>query len=271
MVDKPIADPPVLLIDTNEERRQKDSDLLVNDWAKQARRVGFDPEVTHLTVGDFRLTAMGYVWVIERKLVPSDIEASFTDGRLNLQYWKAQDEGIERLVLLLEGDPNTINPVLRDSVMHTIFELQALGGFVMWCKQGEVIMTLKSLYDWLNRENHAYLTKMPIPVPGLFRYINKDLRQRVVTLMTFTGVTEKTAKEVLTRYTLMEVFEKPLRIIEVVPTVRRDAIRKMYYHLQLEMPEDVANYLDAGQQRGKVVKPSTQQELSNVIDLGVRA
>lgn len=262
---KPIADPPVLWIDSNEERKRAHSELLVNDWATQARRVGFDPEVKHLSVGDFRMMVMGYVWVVERKAVPSDIEASFTDGRLNLQYWKAQDEGIERLVLLLEGDPNTINPVLRDSVMHTIFELQALGGFVLWCKQGETIMTLKSLYDWLNRENHAYLTKMPIPVPGMFTYINKDLRTRVITLMTFAEITEKTAKEVLSRYTLMEVFEKPLRILEVVPTVRRSGIRKMYHHLQLEMPDEVADYLDAGQQKNRVVKIDRTPE--NVIEL----
>jgi len=271
LANKPIADPPVLWIDSNEERRKANSELLVNDWAQQARRVGFDPEVKRLGVGDFRLIVMDHVWVIERKAVPSDIEASFTDGRLNLQYWKAQDEGIERLILLLEGDPNTINPILRDSVMHTIFELQALGGFVLWCKPGETIMTIKSLYDWLNKDNHHYLTKMPIPVPGMFTYINKDLRSRVVTLMTFAEITEKTAKEVLSRYTLMEVFEKPLRILEVVPTVRRSGIRKMYAQLQIEMPEEVANYLDVGQQRGKVVRPPMNQpELTNVIELGSR-
>lgn len=269
MSNKPIADPPTLWIDSNEERKRKGSELLVNDWATQARRFGFDTSVQRLEVGDFSFIVMDKKWVIERKAVPSDLESSFTDGRLNLQYWKAQDAGVERLILLLEGDPNTVNPIMRDGIMHTIFELQALGSFVIWCKPGETIQTIKGLYDWLDKDNHAYLTKMPIPVPGMFTYINKDLRDRVATLITFAEITEPTAKQVLSRYTLMEVFEKPLRILEVVPTVRRSAIRKMYHRLQLDMPDEVASYLDAGMVKGRVLKPEGTP--TNVIDLGSRA
>jgi ERCC4-type nuclease len=224
---KPNAEPPVLWIDSNEESQ--------HHWSREARTYGFSPIVIPMTVGDFRFMPQGVLWVIERKATPSDLEASFKDGRLTTQHWRGQDEGIERLVLLCEGDINACE--LAASVKGAVMELQGEGVFIDFAKPGQVMLRLMEMHRFLEKDDHALLRRPPMPMPNLYRYTDRDFRRRVQTLMTFSGVSEKSAVEALRRYTLDVILQDPRVMREAVPGIAVSTLERVYWHLQREVPE----------------------------------
>lgn len=252
MSNKPSADPPTLWIDSNENRKKKHSDTSLHNWEQQAAMHGFNPVIMSMEVGDFRFMAGGELWVIERKKVPEDLEASFIDGRLNLQYWKMLDAGVERMCILREGNMGELRPDLSQNIRHTLFELQALGVFMHDCKVGETMLALSSLHGWLSLPDHGFFRRPPLPIPGMFTYINKDRRRRVQEGMVWQGITEKTMVEALKRFTLWDIVNKP-ELLQQVARIPNGVVAGIYRHFQREVPESlIGSGSIKGSKRSKV-------------------
>lgn len=250
MNSKPAAEPPLIWVDSNEDSHRFKSTGLA--WSAELKRIGFNPETTHLPVGDFKFIAASQVWYVERKKAPSDLEASFTDGRLSAQYFKAQevlDPEYEHEIILLEGDPNQV--VLDPNIKNTLISLQAGGVFIDFCRNNGVVERLYHLEKYLNKAEHSYLRRPVLPQPGEFTYTDRALRNKVQLLMCFRGIGEKPIVECLRRYTLGEILEHPELIKEVTPSVTGSAIRGVYQLLGRDVPEGMGATPKLTRSRGK--------------------
>lgn len=263
---KPLAEPPLLFIDANEESK--------HHWSREARTFGFNPSVMGMDIGDFRFVAGGFMWYIERKAAPSDLEASFKDGRLATQTFRAHEQGIDKLVFLIEGEINQV--ILGPNIKGTLLEMQALGVFLDFCRTGEVVQRLFEMYHHLNKDDHGYLRKPVTQLPTKYVYLDRDRRRRVLNLMSFEGVGETTAVEALKRWTLDEVYSKPELLLELRnekgrPIVDRKTVIGMYEVLEREAPSSL---LSAPQRRSRRARSITDLEsedpdppMLNIIDL----
>ena len=257
-MSKPAAEAPNIWIDSNDESQWH--------WSRDLKLIGFNPIVAPLSSGDFRFIANGKLWVIERKRAPGDLESSFKDGRLQTQFLKqAENEDIERYVILIEGNPNQV--MLGAAVKGTLLELQAMGVFVDYCEIGQVPIRLYEMYKFLCKDDHSSLRKPPLPMPTAYSYTDRDLRNRVQMLLTVRGIGEKPIVEVLRRYSLWEVLNTPELIREVTPSVMRGAIRNMYELMQREVPE---MYQDTARVTRPVRKRTTtgvQEDMGEVVNM----
>ena len=250
---KPSADPSPIWVDSNEANKCQDNRCVIprnrpgipnctiesHRWSWMLRQFGFNPIVIPLPVGDFRFLAANFIWTIERKKAPNDLESSFTDGRLNTQHFLAEEQGVERLVLLIEGDENSIDPKLRTSIRNTLTHLQSKGVFKDTCEVGGVPERLFTLHRWLNEDDHSYLRRPLLPLPTQYTYTNRELRNRVQLFLCFRGLGEKPIVEALKRYTANELWEKPYLFREITPTVPAKVIFEIYNMQQREVPEGV--------------------------------
>ncbi len=230
---KPLADPPTLWIDSNEEMR--------HHWSEHAGRWGFRPVVEHLPC-DFRFvsTGLGRLVSIERKSVPDDLTESFKDGRLSLQTQRMVSEenrDAEVGVLLLEGELITLDPEMYYPIQGALWSIQAAGVIIVNAIKTKVLERLMYLYQFLEKEDHAFLRRPVIEMPSKFQYSDREMYGRVKTLITFRGISENSAVPTLRRYSLGEILDKPEIIREVVPHVPMGTIRGMYAHMQREVPE----------------------------------
>lgn len=248
---KPSAEPPNLWIDSNENSKWK--------WDREARMYGFSPIVQPQEVGDFRFVAADCLWYVERKAAPSDLEASFTDGRLSTQFVRAQDKGVERLILLIEGEINKV--ILGPNIKGTLIEYQAGGVFLDFCEVGMVVPRLYELYHFLSKDDHAYLRRPVMPLPTKYTYFDRDRQRRVRALMAYDGVSETIAVEGLKRWTMGEILERPEVLMEI-RGMTRASVLKMYEMMQREVPEGVAaNTAKARRNRGTLKVDPVAEEI----------
>jgi ERCC4-type nuclease len=247
---KPVAEAPTLWIDSNEDSQHQ--------WSKRCKELGvFSPRVQGLKVGDFKFMALGFMWTVERKS-PNDLASSFIDGRLASQGLNLSSNEAEQGVLLIDGNPLVaLYNVPPSALLNTLIEVQAIGIFIDFCHDGDVVRRLSELHGFLNKSDHSFFRRPKLPMPSQFRYANRNTYEKVRTLLTIKGLGEKAIVEILKHYTLDEVFSNPEIIRKVSPGTSRSTIRKMYEFLEKPLPEELKEPVKKGRKKDEVPDQET--------------